>query len=53
MSRWIWRKPATRPCLAAHPKLLQRPIVSYRGSALIGRPPERLQTLLQAAARSS
>ena len=30
--------------LAAHPKLLQRPIVSYRGSALIERPPERLQT---------
>lgn len=34
--------------LAGHPKLLQRPIVSYRGRALIGRPPERLAALLQA-----
>jgi arsenate reductase len=36
--------------LAAHPRLLQRPIVGYRGRAVIGRPPERLHTLLQVAA---
>lgn len=35
--------------LSAHPKLLQRPIVSYRGRAVIGRPPEHLHTLLQQA----
>jgi arsenate reductase len=33
--------------LAAHPRLLQRPIVSYRGRAMIGRPPERLASLLR------
>ncbi|MFZ6649628.1 arsenate reductase (glutaredoxin) [Undibacterium sp. TJN25] len=31
--------------LAAHPKLLQRPIVSYRGKAAIGRPPEHVLAL--------
>jgi arsenate reductase len=34
--------------LAAHPKLLQRPIVVYKGRAMIGRPPERLGELLKA-----
>lgn len=38
--------------LAAHPKLLQRPIVAYGGRAVIGRPPERLHSLLQVAAPS-
>lgn len=33
--------------LAAHPKLLQRPIVVYRDQAVIGRPPERVHELLQ------
>lgn len=32
--------------LAAHPKLLQRPIVSDGRRALIARPPERLKALL-------
>lgn len=32
--------------LCDHPKLLQRPIVTYRGRAVIGRPPERLSELL-------
>jgi len=32
--------------LAAHPKLLQRPIVSDGLRAVIARPPERLKTLL-------
>jgi arsenate reductase len=32
--------------VAAHPRLLQRPIVVYRGKAAIGRPPERLLELL-------
>ncbi|OYU26785.1 MAG: arsenate reductase (glutaredoxin) [Burkholderiales bacterium PBB2] len=32
--------------LAAHPKLLQRPIVSDGQRALIARPPERLKALL-------
>ncbi|HTD04341.1 arsenate reductase (glutaredoxin) [Undibacterium sp.] len=31
--------------VAGHPKLLQRPIVSYRGQALVGRPPERVLAL--------
>lgn len=35
--------------IASHPKLLQRPIVVYRGKAIIGRPPERLAALLQNA----
>lgn len=34
--------------VAAHPKLLQRPIVVYKGRAMIGRPPERLDELLKA-----
>lgn len=33
--------------LAAHPKLMQRPIVVYRGRAMIGRPPEKLHELLR------
>ncbi|TJY59819.1 arsenate reductase (glutaredoxin) [Sinimarinibacterium sp. CAU 1509] len=32
--------------LASHPKLLERPIVIYRGRAAIGRPPENVLTLL-------
>ena len=32
--------------IAAHPKLLQRPIVVYNGRAMIGRPPESLRELL-------
>ena len=32
--------------IAAHPKLLQRPIVVYAGRAMIGRPPELLTTFL-------
>ena len=36
--------------LAAHPKLLQRPIVAYCGRAVIGRPPEALHDLLQVTA---
>ncbi|MES2073625.1 MAG: arsenate reductase (glutaredoxin) [Pseudomonadota bacterium] len=31
--------------IAAHPKLLQRPIVSYRNQAIIGRPPQRVLSL--------
>lgn len=34
--------------IAAHPKLLQRPIVACQGRAVIGRPPERLDEFLQA-----
>ncbi|HEX7648818.1 MAG TPA: arsenate reductase (glutaredoxin) [Noviherbaspirillum sp.] len=33
--------------LASHPKLLQRPVVVYRGKALIARPPELLQDFLK------
>lgn len=33
--------------VAAHPKLLQRPIVILKGRAAIGRPPERLHNLLK------
>lgn len=33
--------------LAAHPKLLQRPVVVYRGTAVIARPPELLQDFLR------
>jgi arsenate reductase (glutaredoxin) len=33
--------------IARHPRLLQRPIVSYAGRALIGRPPERLAAILR------
>ncbi len=32
--------------LAAHPKLLERPIVVYRGKAAVGRPPEAVLPLL-------
>lgn len=32
--------------LAEHPKLLERPIVVYRGRAALGRPPERVLALL-------
>lgn len=35
--------------LAAHPRLLQRPIVIYQGRAVIGRPPEQLDALLHFA----
>lgn len=34
--------------VAAHPKLLQRPIVVFKGRAMVGRPPERLDELLKA-----
>lgn len=33
--------------IAACPKLLQRPIVVYRGKAVIARPPERLHEFLR------
>lgn len=32
--------------LAHHPKLLERPIVVYRGKAALGRPPEQVLALL-------
>lgn len=32
--------------LVAHPKLLERPIVVYKGRAAIGRPPEQVLALL-------
>ena len=32
--------------LASHPKLLERPILVYRGRAAVGRPPENLLALL-------
>lgn len=32
--------------LASHPKLVERPIVVYRGRAAIGRPPENVLSLL-------
>ena len=35
--------------IADHPKLLQRPVVIFNGRAMIGRPPECLNTLLQNA----
>jgi arsenate reductase len=34
--------------LCDHPKLLQRPIVAYRGRAVIGRPPALVNDLLRA-----
>ncbi|HEY8608479.1 MAG TPA: arsenate reductase (glutaredoxin) [Noviherbaspirillum sp.] len=34
--------------LARHPELLQRPLVVYRGRAIIARPPELLEEFLQA-----
>ncbi|CAN5902211.1 arsenate reductase (glutaredoxin) [soil metagenome] len=33
--------------LVSHPKLLQRPVVSYRGNAAIGRPPALVLSLFQ------
>ncbi|WP_321793009.1 arsenate reductase (glutaredoxin) [Burkholderia pyrrocinia] len=33
--------------IAAHPVLLQRPIVVYRGKAAIGRPPEAVKALFE------
>ncbi len=41
-------EPALLQALADCPKLLQRPIVSYRGQALIARPPAPLAEWLQA-----
>ncbi len=35
--------------VGAHPKLLQRPIVVRDGRAVIGRPPERINVLLEPA----
>lgn len=35
--------------LASHPQLLQRPIVIYKGRAMIGRPTEHLHALLGTA----
>lgn len=32
--------------LASHPKLMERPIVIYRGRAVVARPPENLLALL-------
>ncbi|MFT4045638.1 MAG: arsenate reductase (glutaredoxin) [Solimonas sp.] len=32
--------------LASHPKLMERPIVVYRGQAAVGRPPENVLRLL-------
>ncbi|WP_394778765.1 arsenate reductase (glutaredoxin) [Undibacterium sp.] len=36
---------ALMAAVASHPKLLQRPVVSYRGKAAIGRPPESVLNL--------
>lgn len=33
--------------VAEHPQLMQRPIVTYRGQARIGRPPERVLDLFE------
>jgi len=32
--------------LASHPKLMERPIVVYKGRAVVGRPPEKILELL-------
>lgn len=42
-------EPTLLATLADHPRLLQRPIVAYRGKAMIGRPPASLAALLQPA----
>lgn len=36
--------------LASHPRLLQRPIVAWRGHALVARPPAQLQAWLEETA---
>jgi len=38
--------------MAAHPRMLQRPIGLLEGRAELGRPPENLLRLVQASARS-
>lgn len=38
---------AALAAIVSHPLLLQRPIVSYRGKAAIGRPPEHVLSLFQ------
>lgn len=35
--------------MVEHPKLIERPIVCYGGSAVLGRPPESIQPLLERA----
>lgn len=40
---------AALAALASHPRLLQRPIISYQGRAVIARPPELLLSLFQKA----
>ena len=32
--------------LLAHPRLMERPIVIYRGKAVVGRPPQKISDLL-------
>jgi arsenate reductase len=32
--------------MAAHPKLIERPVFVHRGRAVVGRPPERVLELL-------
>ena len=39
--------PTALAALANHPVLLQRPIVSYEGKAVIGRPPENVLSLFK------
>ena len=36
--------------MAAHPRLIERPVFVHRGRAVIGRPPERVLDLLDAPA---